>query len=117
MKKTIISSILFFAVSAFTFTNCQKAAVIDEADVTRIISTLASDEMEGRMIFTPGIEKASQFIQSEFEKIGLEYLDGLNSYNQQFNIYSISPGNVIITLDGKIVEASNFLTMSTAEIT
>jgi Zn-dependent M28 family amino/carboxypeptidase len=115
MKRTIISSILFFAVSAFTFTNCQKAAVIDEADVTRIISILASDEMEGRMIFTPGIEKASQFIQSEFEKIGLEYLDGLTSYNQQFNIYSISPGNVIISLDGKIIEASNFLTMSTAE--
>jgi hypothetical protein len=115
MKKTIISSILFFAVSAFTFTNCQKAAVIDEADVSRIISTLASDDMEGRMIFTPGIEKASKFIQSEFEKIGLEYLDGMNSYDQQFDMYSIAPGNVIISLDGKLIEADNFLTMSTAE--
>ncbi len=115
MKRSVLSSILFFAVSAFTLTNCQKAAVIDEADVTRIISTLASDDMEGRMIFTPGIEKASQFIQSEFEKIGLEYLDGLTSYNQQFNIFSINPGNVIITLDGKLVDADNFLTMSTAE--
>ena len=97
MKKTIISSILFFAVSAFTFTNCQKAAVIDETDVTRIISTLASDEMEGRMIFTPGIEKASQFIQSEFEKIGLEYLDGLTSYNQQFKCAGQCRANNCIT--------------------
>ncbi|PIQ49662.1 MAG: hypothetical protein COW03_03775 [Cytophagales bacterium CG12_big_fil_rev_8_21_14_0_65_40_12] len=115
MKKSVISSILFFSISAFTFTNCQKAAVIDEADVTRIISTLASDDMEGRMIFTQGIEKASQFIQSEFEKIGLEYLDGLTSYNQQFSIYSIAPGNAIISLDGKLIDADNFLTMSTAE--
>ena len=67
------------------------------------------------MIFTPGIEKASQFIQSEFEKAGLEYLDGMNSYDQQFNIYSISPGNTIISIDGKSIAPENFLTMSSAE--
>lgn len=115
MKKTIISSFIFFVVSTFTLSNCQKAAVIDQAEVTRIITTLAADDMEGRMIFTPGIEKASQFIQSEFQKIGLEYLDGLNSYDQQFDMYSLKPGNVIINLDGKNVEPSDFLTMTNAE--
>jgi Zn-dependent M28 family amino/carboxypeptidase len=115
MKKTIISSIIFFAVSALTATNCQKAAVIDEADVTRIISTLASDEMEGRMIFTPGIEKASQFIQSEFEKIGLEYLDGLTSYDQRFDMFSISRESTSVKIDGKTISDEDIAILANNE--
>jgi len=32
--------------------------------------TLASDEMEGRETGTPGIEKAAQYIEGEFKRIG-----------------------------------------------
>ncbi|MGW8123093.1 M20/M25/M40 family metallo-hydrolase [Roseivirga echinicomitans] len=115
MKKSLISMLGVLLIPLFTFTSCQQPPEINLEDVTRVITTLASDEMEGRMIFTPGIEKASQFIQEEFKAAGLEYLDGMNSYNQQFNIYSIAPGNVIISIDGKVVDAQNFLTISKAE--
>lgn len=115
MKKPILSLLTFFAASSLSITSCQTPPEVNQEDVTRIITTLASDEMEGRMIFTPGIEKASQFIQEEFKKAGLEYLEGMDSYNQQFNIYSITPGNAIISVDGKVVEPQNFLTMSSAE--
>ncbi|MFT6054105.1 MAG: hypothetical protein ACJAS3_000325 [Roseivirga sp.] len=115
MKKSLSTIFTFFVVSAFTFTNCQKPAVIDEADVTRIITTLAADDMEGRMIFTPGIEKASKFIQAEFENIGLEYLDGLNSYDQQFDMFSIRPETMSATIDGKAMSEENIAAIANNE--
>jgi hypothetical protein len=115
MKKTLLSIFTFFLISAFTFTNCQKPAVIDEADVTRIITTLAADDMEGRMIFTPGIEKASKFIQGEFQKIGLEYLDGLDSYDQQFDMYSIGLESIAATINGKAVAPENLAVIANNE--
>lgn len=115
MKKPILSLITFFIVSSLSFTSCQTPYEITQDEVTRVVSTLASDEMEGRMIFTPGIEKASQFIQEEFKKAGLEYLEGMDSYNQQFNIYSIAPESMAATLNGKAIDAADMMAMSNSE--
>jgi len=118
MKKSFRSLLCLLALSCSTLASCQKEAVIDQAEVTRIITTLASDEMEGRMIYTPGIEKASAFIESEFEKIGLEYLDGLNSYKQQFNMYSLSNESASVTLNGASIAADKVIGMiSSASMT
>lgn len=67
------------------------------------------------MIYTPGIEKASAFIESEFEKIGLEYLDGLNSYKQQFNMYSLTNESTTVTINGKSVESDKVIGMINSE--
>ena len=40
--------------------------VISMEETRRIEATLSSDEMQGRRTFTPGIEKAGQFIAAEF---------------------------------------------------
>lgn len=102
---------LILVISAFntTFLSCQSKAQIDEAEVTRIITTLASDEMEGRRMFSPGIEKASQFIQNEFKEIGLEYVDGLNSYEQKFSMYTLSPKSASVSLNGKEISLENVI--------
>ena len=115
MKKSLRSIFCLVAISCSTLASCQKEAVIDQADVTRIITTLASDDMEGRAIYTPGIEKASKFIQSEFEKAGLEYLDGLSSYAQQFNMYSLSPESNSVSLNGKAVSSDDVIAMINSE--
>jgi len=115
MKKQLI---VLFAISLFTFatiTSCQQVPVIDQAEVTRFISTLAADDMEGRRTFTPGIDKAAKFIEAEFENIGIEYLDGLSSYQQKFKMYSLTSESMAVTLDGKSVEAENVLVMANAE--
>lgn len=106
MKKTFIlpSLPLFFAALIIS---CQPAVEIDQAHVTRIVTTLAADDMEGRRMFSPGIEKASKFIQGEFKSIGLEYADGLTSYEQKFNMYSITPLSVSVAINGQPVEANN----------
>lgn len=115
MKKSFRSILCLVAISCSTLASCQKEAVIDQLEVTRIITTLASDEMEGRMIYTPGIEKASKFIESEFEKIGLEHLDGLDSYKQQFNMYSLTNESTSVTLNGKAVDSDKVIGMISSE--
>ena len=45
--------------------------IIDSTQVRKHLYTLASDEMEGRRAGTAGIEKAAQYIEKEFKRIGL----------------------------------------------
>lgn len=61
-----------------------RAQQISESEVSRIIGTLAADSMQGRMTYTPGIEKASLFIAEEFRKAGLEPLPGEKDFRQRF---------------------------------
>ncbi|MBO9152441.1 M20/M25/M40 family metallo-hydrolase [Chitinophaga sp. GCM10012297] len=72
-----------------------QAQQISEPEVTRIISTLAADSMQGRMTYTPGIEKASVFIAEEFRKAGLEPLPGEKDFLQRF----ITSGRKVLPLD------------------
>lgn len=74
---------------------------IQQSEVTRIETQLASDAMEGRALFTPGIEKASAFIEGEFKRIGLTYYKELMSYSQDFLIKGKKANNVIGIIPGK----------------
>ena len=71
--------------------------VIKVAEVERVERILASDEMEGRRPFTPGIDKAAAFIASEFRKAGIQPVQD-TSYFQEFLL--IRP--VITSLSGSI---------------
>ncbi len=55
-------------------------------DVRRSIEYLASDELEGRRIGTPGISKAADYIEMTFRKLGLQPLPGLEGYSQRFTV-------------------------------
>ncbi|CAM1345615.1 M20/M25/M40 family metallo-hydrolase [Tenacibaculum amylolyticum] len=74
---------------------------INPATVKKHLFTLASDEMEGRATGTPGIEKAAQYIENEFKRIGLSYYGELTSYRQNFKHKDIEMFNVIGVLEGK----------------
>ncbi|MCX2741678.1 M20/M25/M40 family metallo-hydrolase [Pontibacter anaerobius] len=69
----------------------QDVSTISQQEVTRIVSTLSADNMEGRASFTPGIDKAAAFIQSEFKRIGLQPLPGEDDLLQTFGMYRVSP--------------------------
>lgn len=73
--------------------------IVDTREVSRILNTLASDDMEGRAAFTPGIEKAADFIIAEFEKIGLHPYSA-DSYRQTVDVTRITPASWEVTLDG-----------------
>lgn len=73
----------------------------DTATIKKHLYTLASDDMQGRATGTPGIEKAAQYIENEFKKIGLSYYDTLTSYRQNFEERNIKMFNVVGVLEGK----------------
>ena len=57
---------------------------ISVAETSRILNVLADDDMKGRKVYTPEIDKAAQFIATEFAKAGLKPLAGEKSYLQSF---------------------------------
>ena len=96
MKKLIL--LFFFLVTA---AHAQEKPIIDKQEIVRIETTLASDKMEGRKIFTNGIDSASVFIEKEFKKIGLDYYKNLQNYRQEFISKRRLANNVIGVLSGK----------------
>src|ERR1022692_30412 len=58
--------------------------IINAKETERIERVLSSDEMQGRAVFTPGIDKAADFIQKEFKAIGLETPGNSGTYLQDF---------------------------------
>ena len=93
-------SILLFLFLGF-FVQAQENVTIDHQEVIRIETELASDKMEGRATFSPGIELASTFIEEEFKKIDLSYFDNLTNYRQEFDVKGKAANNVIGILPGK----------------
>ena len=74
---------------------------IDSATVRKHLYTLASDEMEGRRPGTEGMEKATQYIEKEYKRIGLKTFDTLTTYRQNFSHNGIKMSNILGVLEGK----------------
>ena len=77
--------------------------LIKQDDVERIIKTLSADDMEGRGVFTRGIEKAATFIEGEFKVAGLKTMTGATSYRQTFTQTRIVPVTPKVVFDGTVV--------------
>lgn len=75
--------------------------IISKSEVVRVETELASDAMEGRKIFTPGIDRASAFIERELAAIGLAQFGDLKNYRQEFVKKGKKANNVIGILPGK----------------
>jgi len=94
------SGILFFLFLGL-LVQAQYKPMIQQQEIVRIETELASDKMQGRAIFTPGIDSASAFIENEFKKIDLTYYKDLNKYRQEFVAKGKAANNVIGILLGK----------------
>ena len=83
------------------FAQAQTKPSINYKDVVRVETELASDKMQGRAIFTPGIDRASTFIENEFMEIHLSPFQNLKNYRQEFKYEGKSANNVIAMILGK----------------
>ena len=72
MKKSIVG--MFFLSLCFSVHGQSIDKIVTSKEVSRIEKILSADDMQGRRTFTPGIDKASAFIESEFKKAGLKPL-------------------------------------------
>ncbi|WP_281226071.1 M28 family metallopeptidase [Flavobacterium aquiphilum] len=75
--------------------------LINSKEVTRIERILSADDMQGRRAFTPAIDKASAFIESEFKKAGLKTFMGAPNFRQEFFMTESKETASKIVVDGK----------------
>jgi len=107
MKKlfTLLSATILCTATACA----QHVNLIKQADVQRIIATLAADDMQGRATFTPGIEKAAQFIESEFKQIGLKPMTGDAGFRQNFSMTHIVPLKAQVNINGEGIPSNHII--------
>lgn len=86
--------------------------IINAKEVQRIESRLAADEMRGRKAFTPDIDKAADFIATEFKAAGLQTLNNSGSYRQDFSLISTRFISLSCTFDGQPVDQKDVIVVT-----
>ncbi|TKC12542.1 M28 family peptidase [Pedobacter polaris] len=101
MKKTLFISLLFLSFNSYAQ---------DLKYVRKTLNTLTSSEFWGRGYTKNGMEKAANFIQSEFKSFGLKPMDG-KDFKQSF-IFSVNtfPGKMDLSINGKrLIPGNDFI--------
>ena len=113
MKKLLLTA---FFLSYFCFVlHAQKVdRYIKEKKVKKIETTLAADDMQGRGVFTPGIEKAAAFIAAEFKKARLQPMEN-GTYFQEFELVEPKQENVKGIINDEAIDTKNIVTLTTQE--
>ncbi|HWB26974.1 MAG TPA: M20/M25/M40 family metallo-hydrolase [Chitinophagaceae bacterium] len=112
MKKIIVIPAMLFC----GFLQAQKInTIINAAAVEKIESVLSSDSLRGRKVFTPDIDKAADFIISEFKKAGLKPLKGANDFHQHFEMLRPKLISASAQLDGISVPDDDLVIISARE--
>jgi hypothetical protein len=112
MKK-IIAALAFLTVSFYGFGQ-DVNKLIKQDEVEKVIKTLSADDMQGRATFTPGIEKAAQYIESQYKQAGLVPLTGNASYRQNFTKTRITAGKTLVNINGKLIPQDSVFTFTSA---
>jgi Zn-dependent M28 family amino/carboxypeptidase len=110
MKKFLMEG-LFLLTTSFLLAQTKTDDIVNAKEVERIERNLSSDDMRGRKVFTPDIDRAADFIANEFKKIGLDNLQAgtdrandTSNYRQTFTVgsgHSQQLTNVVGVLPGK----------------
>jgi hypothetical protein len=113
MKK-IVLILLTGLISLFSFAQ-EIDKVINAAEVERIERILAADDMQGRKTFTPGIDKAADFIAAEFSKHKeLKFFGKNNSWFQEFSLVKAKNISATIKLNNENIPAANYIISTTS---
>ena len=122
IKKTFVNSRLTLALFAgITFLSAcseqpaskTKMAEMTSAQVIKDITYLASNDLKGRASFSPGIDKAGDYISQRFTEIGLSPLEGNKNFKQSFKVTSIIPKTLAVMLNGNQIAKQNLGIAST----
>jgi Peptidase family M28 len=114
----------FIAITILFFNNHCSAqnidAILNAAEAGRMVATLSADDMQGRKTFSKGIDKAAEFIASEFTKSKLQFFNGSKTYFQEFSMIKTMPTSIIGNLDTEVLNNTNIVantTMSEVKLT
>lgn len=109
----------FFLILAAGFTSLLSFSqkinkIINAEEVERIERILSADEMMGRKTFTPGIDKAADFIAGEFKKNKLEFFGKNISYFQDIVMTRSKPVEITGMIDLDSLNSGNVAANSTS---
>ncbi|MGM0587181.1 MAG: M28 family metallopeptidase [Bacteroidota bacterium] len=84
---------------------------IQQQEVENVLATLSADEMKGRSVLRPEIERTEDYIISQFEEAGLEYYDkDRQSYRYPVRYNVLSHQQSSLTLNGETVPLDSYVT-------
>ena len=112
LYKVLFSSALLFCAFSASSQNINK--IINATEVERIERILSADDMQGRKTFTPGIDKAADFIAEEFAKSKLQFFGNATNYFQEITMIKAKPGNISGMLDGDSLNTANVAANTTS---
>jgi aminopeptidase YwaD len=101
--------------SACSDQEAQKTKVpeMTSVQVVKDITYLASDDLKGRVSFSPEIDQAGDYISQRFTEIGLSPLEGNKDFKQTFKVTSIMPNTLTVSLNGNLIAKENLGIAST----
>jgi hypothetical protein len=110
MKRIVLSGLVLC--SGFMAQAQSIDKIISINKVTEIETVLSADDMQGRRAFTPGIDKASEYIESQFKKIGLQTFIGAKDYKQEFAMTESKRTGLEVQIDGKTIDEASMILFS-----
>lgn len=111
MKKILLTLVAGY-ISLLSYSqNIDK--IINAAEVERIERILSADDMQGRKSFTPGIDKAADFIAAEFAKSNLSFWGGNKNYFQEISMVKAKTLEVSGSLDTLTLHSGNVVLNTT----
>ena len=110
MKKIVLSAAVLCSGFMVQAQSIDKIINIDK--VTEVEKVLSADDMQGRRAFTPGIDKASGYIESQFKKIGLQTFNGAKDYKQEFTMTESKRISLDVKIDGKTIDRETMISFS-----
>jgi len=113
MKKLLFTGLLT-TITSFLFAQSIDN-IINAKEVERVEKILSSDDMKGRKVFTPDIDKAADFIAGEFKRTGLSLLTSLTSYKQSFELLKPTFKGIDGKLDNVPVSEQNAVVITSKE--
>lgn len=113
IKTTALLVTLFIAGCS---TSQKLKQTISQDEVYRIEAALSHDSMQGRKVFTPGIEKAAAFIASEMKEAGLQPLPNTASYFQPLQMIQGTITHSKVTVGNQPVPASDIICLSSTPL-
>jgi hypothetical protein len=113
MKKFIGTGLLT-TIAPFLFAQTNIDGIITAKEVERIERVMAADDMRGRKINTPEIDKTADFIAAEFKAAGLQTWNNGNSFRQEFVMVNPKQTRLTATFDNITVDPQRIV-LITAE--
>ncbi|MFT3704040.1 MAG: M28 family peptidase [Agriterribacter sp.] len=113
MKKILLAACLM---SLVLFTKSQNInRIINAKKVKKIEKVLSGDDMQGRGLYSAGLDKAAAFIAEQFKRNGLEPGGKDGSFFQEFTMVETKQTAASGIVDGKSLEGSNILAFTSKE--